>query len=93
MSSYWRLWQGVKPEDVVALARKMKTLCREHQVQYELNLVRVGAEAGQWEGVTSFTDWESYGKFINNEDRLSLLAEAARLGQQTGARLVTRVDL
>jgi hypothetical protein len=91
--AYWRAWKGVKPEDVLAQARNSRAFLAKHGVRYELNFVRVGAEAGQWEVITTFSDWESYGNIINNEERLALLAQAANLGELTGSRLVTTISL
>ncbi len=91
-------WKGGKPEDIVAAAKKAKeTYARHDAHRFQLNRVHAGPETGQWAVVTTFDNWELYGRvqeaLANDAEFQALLGQVAAMSELTSRRIVASIDL
>ena len=91
-------WKGGKPEDLVVAAKKAKAIIVKHGAQqFQLGRGHAGPEVGQWAAISTYSDWESYGKvqqaLADDTKYQALLAQVGAMCELTSRRIVVGVDL
>ena len=91
-------WKGGKPEEMVAAAKKAKaTIVKHGAQQFQLGRMHSGPEVGQWAAISTFSDWESFGKvqqaLANDATYQALLAKVGAMCELTSRRIVVGMDL
>lgn len=89
---------GGKPADMVAAARRLKTLASKYGAEdLQLSIEIAGPGAGQFVLVLRFSSWESYGRSMAgltaDPEFQSTLAQLEAAGETVSRRLVASVDL
>ena len=86
-----------KQEDVLRIARKVKSIYDKHGAEIRVGQIFTGPYAGQFLAVARFPDWETCGKALHamstDAEYQSILAEAQQVGELHGRSIVVGLDL
>ena len=83
-----------KQEDVLRIARKVKSIYEKHGAEMRVGQVFTGPYAGQFLAAARFPDRETCGKATSTDaEYQSILAEAHQVGELHGRSIVVSLDL
>jgi len=86
-----------KQEDVLRIARKVKSIYDKHGAEIRVGQIFTGPYAGQFLAAARFPDWETCGKALHamstDAEYQSILAEAQQVGELHGRSIVVGLDL
>ena len=91
-------WKGGEDETVVAVARRAKAILTRHgAIAHDLSIVHAGPDVGQWVLMTTYKDWESFGKAMQklaqDAEFHALLAEMTAISQPTAHQIIANIHL
>lgn len=91
-------YKGGKPEDMIAAAKKAKTILERNGAEYfGLSRFFTGDWVGEWAVVARFPDWATLGKaqdaLAKDAEYQKLVAHVLSMAQHTARNITVSIDL